>query len=158
MHVFWRAENDEPFSYAGCGRASNVKDTSPVELDWVFDPIALDSGYTSADEVPNIAFREGSVGEVTINAFERSPTARQACIAHWGSRCIVCGLSFDERYGELGQGFIHVHHLIPLAAVSGTYEVDPVIDLRPVCPNCHAMLHRKDPPLAIDELRALLRA
>jgi 5-methylcytosine-specific restriction protein A len=36
--------------------------------------------------------------------------------------------------------------------MGNNYIVDPVKDLEPVCPNCHAMLHRKDPPYSIEEL------
>jgi 5-methylcytosine-specific restriction protein A len=56
----------------------------------------------------------------------------------------------------LGEGFIHVHHLKPLAQIGEQYELDPINDLRPVCPNCHAMLHRASPALSIDALRALI--
>jgi 5-methylcytosine-specific restriction protein A len=36
--------------------------------------------------------------------------------------------------------------------------VHPVKDLRPVCPNCHAMIHRgPGPALSIGELRRQLR-
>jgi 5-methylcytosine-specific restriction protein A len=57
----------------------------------------------------------------------------------------------------LGEGFIHVHHLNPIATIAEEYELDPENDLRPVCPNCHAMLHRKKETLSIEELRTLLR-
>jgi len=65
----------------------------------------------------------------------------------------VCGFSFESAYGELGRDYIHVHHVLPLAEVNEEYEVDPIRDLRPVCPNCHAMLHRKSPALSVDELK-----
>lgn len=55
-------------------------------------------------------------------------------------------------YGEIGAGYIHVHHLKPLAEVTGEREIDPIADLIPVCPNCHAMLHRASEP-TIEELR-----
>jgi 5-methylcytosine-specific restriction protein A len=29
--------------------------------------------------------------------------------------------------------------------------------MRPVCPNCHAMIHRAEPALTIGQLRDLLR-
>jgi 5-methylcytosine-specific restriction protein A len=48
-----------------------------------------------------------------------------------------------------------VHHLTEVSA-AGQIEVIPKKDLRPVCPNCHAMLHRRPPVLSIEELRALL--
>lgn len=100
---------------------------------------------------------EGSVHQILVNAYERSLKARTKCIEHYGCICYVCGFSFSEVYGALGQGFIHVHHLKPLAEISETYVVDPIADLRPVCPNCHAMLHRKNPPLAIENLKELIR-
>jgi 5-methylcytosine-specific restriction enzyme A len=55
--------------------------------------------------------------------------------------------------GDIGKGFIHVHHLTQLSDIGQGYEVDPVKDLRPVCPNCHAMLHKKNPPYTIDEIK-----
>ncbi len=71
-------------------------------------------------------------------------------------RCVVCEFDFKERYGKLGEGFIHVHHLNPLGTMKGAHRLDPVNDMRPVCPNCHAMLHRKKDVLGIDELKALV--
>ncbi len=44
----------------------------------------------------------------------------------------------------------------PISEIAEEYEVDPVKDLRPVCPNCHAMIHRRSPPLSIEELQVLL--
>lgn len=96
---------------------------------------------------------EGSTIQVTVNCYERSHAARQACLNHYGYSCVVCGFSFAEVYGELGHEYIHVHHLVPLAEIGEAYVVDPVADLRPVCPNCHAMLHRETPALTIMELQ-----
>jgi hypothetical protein len=101
-------------------------------------------------------FTEGSVQQVLVNRFERSPAARAACLAHHGYSCKVCGLNFEDRYGVLGHGFIHVHHLARLADIRSEYVVDPIRDLVPVCPNCHAMLHQSDPPLLPKELCDLL--
>jgi len=66
-------------------------------------------------------------------------------------------MSFEQTYGEIGSGFIHVHHNKPISEAKRAYEVDPVRDLTPLCPNCHAMVHRRDPPLTVSELRALIR-
>lgn len=86
-------------------------------------------------------YSEGALKVIKVNAYERDRKARQACINFHGTDCKVCGLDFGSRYGEIGAGFIHVHHLVPLASIGAEYEVDPVKDLVPVCPNCHAMLH-----------------
>jgi hypothetical protein len=89
---------------------------------------------------------EGASIMVMARRYERSPANRRACIALKGYRCSVCGLDFGEMYGKVGDGFIHVHHLKPLSAPKQGHAVDPETDLVPICPNCHAMLHRKNPP------------
>lgn len=99
---------------------------------------------------------EGLALATAVNRYERSPEARAACISHYGCVCQVCRADFGKRYGELGFGFIHVHHVVPISSIDSEYLVDPVTDLVPVCPNCHAMLHRHNPPLSIERLRALL--
>ena len=93
----------------------------------------------------------------TVNAFERNAKARSACIEHYGAKCIVCGFNFQEKYGEIGKDFIHVHHIKPLGEIGAEYKVDPINDLRPVCPNCHAMLHKRKPPFSINELRSIIK-
>jgi hypothetical protein len=106
------------------------------------------------EEIPteDAPFVEGAAQEVRVNRYERDPRARQACLDHWGTTCSVCSMSFAKLYGPLGEGFIHVHHLLPLSELGEDYEIDPVKDMRPVCPNCHAMLHCRRPPLLIEEL------
>lgn len=103
------------------------------------------------------ALVEGSIVELTLSAYERDPTTRRACLNHYGTRCQACGLEFGETYGELGQGFIHVHHITPLSHVREAHTVNPIKDLIPVCPNCHAMLHiNQGAPLSVEELRDIL--
>jgi 5-methylcytosine-specific restriction protein A len=65
-------------------------------------------------------------------------------------------MNFEESYGEVGKQFIHVHHIDPVASKTGEYEIDPQKDLIPVCPNCHAMIHKKTPPYSVEELKQLL--
>lgn len=100
---------------------------------------------------------EGATRTVTVNLYERNAAARAACIAHYGTRCRVCRIDFGARYGAIGEGFIHVHHVKPLSEIRAEYVVDPIGDLRPVCPNCHAMLHRQDPPLTIADLARIMK-
>ena len=101
-------------------------------------------------------YREGAKRTISINAFERNAKARKACIQHHGLDCAACGLNFEQTYGPLGDNFIHVHHIVPVGALEHEYEVDPVKDLVPVCPNCHAMIHRVTPPLSIAQLKEIL--
>jgi 5-methylcytosine-specific restriction protein A len=100
---------------------------------------------------------EGSVTRIEVNRYERDRRARVACLQHWGYDCAVCGFNFAERYGRRGEQFIHVHHLRELSSLGENYEIDPTRDLRPVCPNCHAMLHTRRPALRIEDLRKDLR-
>lgn len=101
-------------------------------------------------------FHEGATRRVTVNAYERNPKARKLCIDHHGLSCCICGFNFESVYGEAGKGFIHVHHLKPLSEVEKEYEVDPVRDMRPVCPNCHAVIHRNKPAYTMEEVWELL--
>jgi hypothetical protein len=100
-------------------------------------------------------FIEGHSVQVTLNKYERDMGARAACVKHFGAKCRVCSLDFSEHYGESAAGFIHVHHLTPLAKIGKAYKVDPVADLLPVCPNCHAMLHKLQ--LSPEQLRLRIK-
>ena len=66
---------------------------------------------------------------------------------------MICRFSSSEGFGDSGEGFIHVHHLRPLAEVGRHYDVNHISDLIPEDPNCHAMLYRKSPPYTFEELR-----
>ena len=99
-------------------------------------------------------YAEGARRDVVQSTIERSGAARDACIAVHGTTCAVCGFNFKAVYGELGEGFIHVHHCNPVSF--GMRDVDPVGEMRPLCPNCHAMIHREDPPLSIKSLQQLI--
>lgn len=102
-------------------------------------------------------YLEGAVSKVLVNAYERNSEARRACIEYYGTNCTVCDLNFEKVYGTVGANFIHVHHLRPLSEVNEEYEVDPIADLRPVCPNCHAMIHRRTPPFSVEEVRRMIK-
>lgn len=104
----------------------------------------------------DIVYKEGSVKQVTTNAYERNPDARKRCLKHWKYKCQCCGFDFEKTYGEVGKDFIHVHHKKPLSEIREEYELDPVNDLIPVCANCHAMIHRKIPAYEIEEIKFFL--
>ena len=110
------------------------------------------------EQVTESDYYEGAVTSVKVNRYERNAEARARCIDYYGTVCTICNFDFELMYGALGDGFIHVHHVIPISQIGSTYKIDPIEDLRPVCPNCHAMLHRKEPPLAIEELKQFIRA
>jgi 5-methylcytosine-specific restriction protein A len=95
---------------------------------------------------------EGAALIKLVKQYERSRINRAACIEVHGTDCKICGFSFDVYFGELGDGFIHVHHIVPVSEMGGSYILDPAKDLIPVCPNCHSMLHRRKPALSPEEL------
>ncbi len=126
-------------------------------LGWV--EAATDDRSFFADEVctGSTTYPEGTIRQIHVNAYERSADARSTCLNHHGFQCAVCAFDFGVAYGDIGHGFMHVHHLQPISKIGASYLIDPIRDLRPVCPNCHAMLHRRDPPLSVEELRAAFR-
>lgn len=103
-------------------------------------------------------FVEGAARRVYVNVYERDPRARAACIAYYGYDCSVCGFNFEKAFGDIGKEFVHVHHLAPPSKIRKSYEIDPIAALRPLCANCHAMIHKRDPAYSIDELRAIIAA
>ncbi|WP_305856404.1 HNH endonuclease [Balneatrix alpica] len=115
---------------------------------------SVDFGFASESPAEVRLYAEGKVRTVTSRTYDRSPLARQACIQHYGYSCFACGFNFGWVYGPLGETYIEVHHLQQIADVGEEYLIDPVKDLRPVCANCHRMLHRRRPPLSIEELLA----
>ena len=103
----------------------------------------------------DISQLEGKQYHKLIKSYERSSALRKCAIAIHGYICSVCEIDFFEKYGEIGLGFIHIHHLETVAD-SGQRMVNPETDLVPVCPNCHAMLHKKHPPIHPEKLKNML--
>ena len=98
---------------------------------------------------------EGKVYESHSVGFERNLKAREECLRHYGCKCSVCGFDFEKEYGEIGRGFIEVHHIVPLSTIREEYVVDPIRDLRPLCSNCHSMVHRREPVISVEELKKI---
>jgi 5-methylcytosine-specific restriction protein A len=119
-------------------------------------PQVASPGLLPEEVIDPGAYIEGACRRISVNAYERDHMARTRCIEHYGAECFICGLNFGRVYGPAAEGYIHVHHVRPLSTVAGSYAVDPVADLRPVCPNCHAMIHLNGECLSIDEVRQML--
>lgn len=116
----------------------------------------IDITYSDDLDGDEEKYLEGTKKTIIVNAYERNPKARQKCIEHFGCKCQCCGLEFKEKYGEIGEGFIHVHHLKSLSEIGEEYEIDPIKDLLPLCPNCHSMIHRRKIPYTLDELKTMM--
>lgn len=153
-HVFYRMADRDPFIFAGVATPLAVFDTTPVKVVWRFSD--QHSGADDEDPRSNM-ISEGAVQKKMVRVYERNRGARLKCISRWGWKCFVCQFDFGSFYGKLGEGFIHVHHLKPLSEIGAEYLLDPELDLRPVCPNCHSMLHRLVPALTIQELKDLIK-
>jgi predicted HNH restriction endonuclease len=108
------------------------------------------------DTETKVTFKEGATSKILVNSYERNPKARQKCIEYYGTNCCICGFDFAEKFGTIGEGFIHVHHLKPLSEIGEEYIIDPIEDMRPICPNCHAMTHRRTPAFNIEEIQQTL--
>lgn len=98
-----------------------------------------------------------AVTAATVNRFEQDPDARRMCLAFHGASCAACGFSFEVSYGPAGSDAVDVHHVVPPALLGPAYELDPVADLIPLCPNCHAVAHQGvRSPRSVSELRNML--
>lgn len=100
-------------------------------------------------------YLEGATKTIIVNVYERDIKVRKACINTYGVICSVCGINFEAVYGERGKDFIEIHHLIPLHKIKESYVVS-ADDLRPICSNCHSMIHRYRDNMTIERLRELI--
>lgn len=121
-----------------------------------YKAVSIDGLFGTETYEKDVSSFEGATKTIRVNVYERCPKARKACLDEYGYLCKVCNFDFEKVYGKLGKGFIHVHHIVPLSKINAEYEVDPLRDLLPVCPNCHEMLHRNGNIMLPDELKLLL--
>ncbi len=106
----------------------------------------------------NKKFYEGNPNPTTCTKYERNREARKKCLEQYGYSCQACTSNFQDTYGEIGKEFIHVHHLKLISKPGGVHEIDPIGGLLPVCANCHAMIHKREEPYTIDEIRDMIAA
>ena len=138
---------------------SSTTDIIQLTVEWVTKIILLISSLLNFEQIyDDSAFiADGAETVVTQNKYERNPLNRKACLMIRGYSCAVCGFNFVDRYGPVGKDFIHVHHITPVSKLNGETPINPIKDLIPVCPNCHYMLHKRNPPYTVDELKTMLR-
>jgi 5-methylcytosine-specific restriction protein A len=157
--ITWQQLQEPPLSSFRWGiQRSGVSIPQEIAVDlerhWV-----QASGFSSPgfpDEVTEQdAFLEGGRRSVTVNRYERDPAARAAAIAQLGVACSICRMNFLETYGSVAANYIQVHHVVPLGGAESRLTI-PADDLRPICPNCHAVVHLRVPPYSLDEVRSML--
>lgn len=119
-------------------------------------PPSLVHTPTISDATRGSTLSEGALKTVELTLYERNAEARKLCIAHYGPTCQACGMNYEDKYGSIGTDLIHVHHVTPLSAIGEAYQVDPIRDLIPLCATCHHVVHRRDPPYSVAEMRAAI--
>ncbi len=159
IYIFTRESNKNIFfTYQGIGHVKEYDDTKPVRILWKINiENEMDLLILPEEVINPEKYIEGATKQINVNVHERNSVARMKCIEYYGVSCIICGFNFEEIYGSVGKEFIHVHHLIELREINEEYEVDPIEDLRPICPNCHAIVHKRKPAYSIKEMNRIIR-
>ncbi|MCY1515402.1 hypothetical protein D9M68_499870 [compost metagenome] len=145
-------------------RLASLTSINPEEI-WNTANSSVESGQnfrwtlvacSRSPNTENVILEEGARFSVSSTAVERNPYAREKCIDFHGCTCSACGFDFEKVYGKIGRGFIHVHHRVDLTTKKEVHTVDPEKDLIPLCPNCHAMVHKERPAMSLDKLKTIL--
>ena len=147
-------------------RAAALTDIDPQKL-WLATGSSFARGEnvrwtlakcSASKETEKIVYLEGRRFSVISTVTERDRVARDECLRIYGYSCQVCRMNFERTYGEIGKGYIHVHHRIDLSHRSGVHSIDPRTDLIPLCPNCHAMVHKDKPAMSIEKLKDIYKS
>ena len=151
--------DESPLLYPVSSFSIRIQITSnDVDIDWLENLIAdVMEDLQSVISTVEFGSLEGQKFKTHVSRYERDEGNRAACIEFHGTSCKICGVNFQEKYPGVSDGFIHVHHIEQLSELSKPRVFDPRVDLIPVCPNCHAMLHSRKPPMKPDELREIIQ-
>jgi 5-methylcytosine-specific restriction protein A len=109
------------------------------------------------NEIKNKPLIENNIIKRFVRIHERNLVARKECLEYYGYRCAICNVLLSDVYGDLGKEFIHVHHLNEISTIKEEYIINPIKDLRPLCPNCHSIIHRRSPPYEIEEIKKIIK-
>ena len=110
--------------------------------------------YVQNEKSNQESFDEGFKVEIIKEATYRNQKIVSLAKEQHGSICEICQFDFAKTYGSHGEGFIEMHHLFPMH--NGRRKTTTE-DLRPVCANCHRMLHRGKEMLSIEELKGIIK-
>lgn len=138
------------------------------DFQWEDLKLGLDISYRATqDDIKvevfdeTITFQEGLKKIVEVKIYERSCRLRQIAIEHFTKdgeiSCDACNFNYRKFYGEIGEGYIEIHHIKPIFKYENE-ELNKTIDkalmnVVPVCSNCHRMIHRRrHEPLSINYL------
>lgn len=125
--------------------------------------------YTPSINLPeeinedDFCIKEGAKKQIIVNAYERNPKARDACIKYYKKKnggklvCEICGFDFGTMYGAMFADKIHIHHIVEISTIGEEYEIDATKDLIPICPNCHLVAHSKKPAYTPEDIKKMIR-
>jgi 5-methylcytosine-specific restriction protein A len=137
------------------GNVQLLHDTANAIIEAMGQSVASLSMVIDEDEEE---FPEGRVLYRIHRSRERNrllaDSVKRAAAAEGRLYCVVCEFDFSVAYGEVGQGFIELHHTVPISDYTANQRTR-MTDLALVCANCHRMLHRRRPWLAIGELQRI---
>jgi 5-methylcytosine-specific restriction protein A len=147
---------EQKWSPQNCGIVINDKYVNDL-IDFWENFISKDK--TVIGKIQKKEFWEGNSQQKMYSYYERNISARNECIKNNGFICKVCGMNFEDIYGEIGKNYIHVHHITFHSSIKKLHKIDPENDLTTICPNCHSMLHRKSNGkyLSIEDLKSKLK-
>jgi len=170
---------DEIYSLTEAGRTYLNENKTAINYlftnNFTFNDVATFSdAISAADSSMSVPFfikednivTEGNAEEKKVKVKTRSPELRDAAIKYYTEKmgalkCYICDFSFEEKYGEHGKGYIEIHHERPVCNYDdkgfSEFLKDAVLFVKPLCSNCHRMIHRNTKkPLTIEELKALI--
>lgn len=141
-------ENDFYRGYHwNCEVVKRVRNIAEQEINW----------NEETEHSESIGQTEGRRKVYYTTKYERNSKNREDAIRIHGTKCMICGFDFEKKYGELGKGYIEVHHIKPLSELTEEIVINPETDLICVCANCHRMLHRfKSYMVSVDELKQIV--
>lgn len=108
--------------------ASNNVQSDDEELDWLEGALRK--------KLVNHRRREYRLRSFKIREALRANKGRLIC------EVPRCGFDFEAKYGEVGSGYVQVHHKKPLGYLPKKGAKIKASELAVVCANCHAMIHR----------------
>ncbi|RQO40183.1 hypothetical protein DBR39_04335 [Chryseobacterium sp. KBW03] len=137
-------------------RKQDLRNVYQSYLSFVQPDYLSDENLTDKDEESET---EGGQKVYISRKAERNLSLRKRAIKLHGTTCMACGFNFGKSYGIWGEGFIEVHHLIPLAGnIINERITNPEKDLVVLCANCHRMVHRKKGiTLTVEELKLKIK-
>lgn len=115
-----------------------------------------DNSFSKRNNLENKEYYEGRKKEVRLLNRIRNRAARDECLRISEGKCYVCGFDFGETYGNIGKGFLEVHHKKPLNQYNDCHPIT-LDKLCAVCSNCHRMIHRTKEPMDVEEFKLFVQ-